>query len=190
MATTLHPPLTVEEYLAQEVRSDVRHEFMAGEVTEMFGGKFSHYRLVRNLLVAISVNSKLPAVEAFAEILVKIPGQDCFLYPDLAVVTEAARYETKGMSYLFNPAVIIEVLSESTEQRDRNVKFGLYRQISGFRDYLLVSQAAPVVEHWHCTPGGDWELQEITGLESLLEIKTLGLSIPMSAIYDRVEFAH
>ena len=72
-----------------------------------------------------------------------------------------------------NPAVIIEVLSDSTERYDREEKFGYYRRMPSLEAYVLLSQDAAVIEvyrrvdgggRWPCTVGRPGEQVTIHGV--------------------------
>lgn len=89
---------------------------------------------------------------------------------------------------LLNPTVIIEVLSPSTEQRDRGDKLLHYLQIDSLTDYLLVSQEQPLVEQYSRQADGQWRFQVFSGLAAVITLATLDVRLSLAEIYDRVEF--
>jgi Uma2 family endonuclease len=87
-----------------------------------------------------------------------------------------------------NPALILEVLSESTKDYDRGGKFEQYRTIDAFVEYLLVAQDRPHVEHYTRQPDGSWLLQETNSLADTIQLKSVPCSLRMTDIYSKIDF--
>jgi len=87
---------------------------------------------------------------------------------------------------VLNPKVVIEVLSPSTEKRDRSVKFMAYQQIESLSDYLLVSQDRLLVEHFARQEGGQWLYTVHADLSASVHLPSIGCDLPLAEIYDRV----
>ena len=87
-----------------------------------------------------------------------------------------------------NPVVLVEVLSKSTEAYDRGEKSAHYRRIESLQEYLLIAQGTVRVERYRRAGNNEWVLSEFTDKGSMLELASLGIEIPISAIYDGVEF--
>jgi len=91
---------------------------------------------------------------------------------------------------LLNPTVIFEVLSPSTEAYDRGEKFERYRaHVETLRDYVLVSQDSPRVEHHHREPDGTWTRSELDGLAGVLSLPSIDCRVPLADVYSRITFA-
>lgn len=87
------------------------------------------------------------------------------------------------------PAVIIGVLSDSTEAFDRGEKFHRSRLwLPSLTDYLLVSHNRPVIEHYHRLDGGRWKWFSVEDLEASLPLPSSGCGLPLAEVYDRVTF--
>ena len=104
-----------------------------------------------------------------------------YVYPDLCVSCEP-RFDDGHADVLLNPVLIIEVLSESTEQYDRGEKFYHYRRIESLREYVLVSQKEPLVERY-VREGDFWSFTSVDDLEGSLVLASLDVEIPMRRIY-------
>lgn len=87
---------------------------------------------------------------------------------------------------LTNPAVLIEVLSDSTQHVDRGVKKHHYLRLPSLQTYLLVEQDAPLIEQYERDGSGDWKFREIEGLEGQVTLATIGCRLAMAAVYRRV----
>src|SRR4029079_16946947 len=65
-----------------------------------------------------------------------------------AIITRGAK-DRNGRSLgeaITNPSVVVEVLSKSTEQRDRNERFALFQRLDSLEEYVLVSQDERCIE--------------------------------------------
>jgi Uma2 family endonuclease len=112
-----------------------------------------------------------------------------FSYPDLVVVCDEPRFLDERQDVLLNPTVIIEVLSPGTESFDRGEKFRRYRtQIPALTDYVLVSQAWPLIEHFRRQTNDKWILSTASDIESSLQIASIDCTLHLSEVYDRVTF--
>lgn len=116
-------------------------------------------------------------------------GKGMVSYPDLLVICGELEYHDKHKDVVLNPANIIEILSESTEEFDRGVKFTRYRNFNDtLTDYIPVSQEEPHVEHYIRQPNGDWLLKEYEDLEKSFRIDSINRKLNLAEISERVEF--
>jgi Uma2 family endonuclease len=90
---------------------------------------------------------------------------------------------------IVNPTVIVEVLSPSTQNYDRGDKFQFYRSLPTLRDYLLIHQASIHIEHHTKMADGRWVLNENQDREGDITIQSLNLELPISRIYERVDWS-
>lgn len=83
------------------------------------------------------------------------------------------------------PAAIVEVLSPTTEEMDLNVKLAEYRSIASLKAYIVASQDEALCWLWlRADDNGVPELpDEIVGLERVIDIPALAVSIPLQEIY-------
>lgn len=106
-----------------------------------------------------------------------------------ALCGEAHFEEMGGVDVLTNPALIIEVLPNSTEAYDRGDKFMYYKSIPSFSEYLLVAQHRPHVTHLVKRDDGLWTYDELNDVESSLKLASLDCRLDMSEIYQNVSFS-
>jgi Uma2 family endonuclease len=112
-----------------------------------------------------------------------------FSYPDIVVVCGEPLFLDEHRDVLLNPTLIIEVLSPSTESFDRGEKFRRYRtHLASLTDYVQVSQALPLVEHFRRQSNDEWVLSTISALTGSVQLSSISCSLRMSEIYDRVKF--
>jgi len=91
---------------------------------------------------------------------------------------------------VLNPAVIIEVLSPETETFDRKDKFRRLRRFNPtLTDYILVSQERPEIEHHSRNAKNHWSMKLYEGLDGSFEIASIGCTLKLNKVYNRVTFA-
>ena len=189
MATQPKHFITVEEYLQQERTALDRHEYLNGEVFAMAGGTTAHSTISTNLL--IEIGSQLRESDCTirnGDMRIRTSPTGLYSYADAVVSCADEQFENDT---LLNPIVIVEVLSESTKDYDRGVKFEQYRQIPSFREYLIVAQDRPYVEH-HVRQDVDhrvWTMREHTSLEDVINLEAIHVRLRLADIYAKVSFS-
>ena len=177
------------EYLAWEAEQEERNEFYDGEIVAMAGGSIVHNTIVQNISVAVdNAFGEGSSCCAFTHAQkVRAEQGRSYLYPDVVVACGELR-EGEGNAVL-NPLVVFEILSPSTESRDRRVKRELYQSIPSLQEYVLVSQEQALVEVYRRQESGVWEESVVVGLGAALRLESLDVSLPLERIYRRVEFS-
>jgi Uma2 family endonuclease len=178
---------TVEEYLALDEASDVRHEYYHGEVYAMTGASLRHNRIVRNGCVALQTRLA-QTCEVFVDgALVKI-NEGVYFYPDLVV--SCSEEDLQADRVLQHPAVIIEILSPGTADYDRTTKMRLYQQLPSLQHYVIIRQDYCWVECLSRVPGqegqSEWLYRVYDALTDVLQLSTVGINIPLAELYARV----
>jgi Uma2 family endonuclease len=187
---------TVEEYLAFERASDERHEYLDGVIYAMAGESPDHGRICINLAATLVPQLRGSDCEAFSKDTKVCCGpyrahtrEGLYAYPDLVVVCGAMQFHSEVQDVLINPTVIVEVLSPSTEAFDRGEKFRRYRAwLPTLTDYVLVVQDRPVIDHYHRENDVLWMLRTLEGLEARLHLETIGCTVPLVDVYERIVF--
>jgi Uma2 family endonuclease len=183
--------MTMEEYIEFDKNSIDRYEYFAGEVFAMAGGSPEHARIGVNVTTRLFMRLLGGKCEVFnSDMHLKVPAALPYRYPDASVVCgEPIFEELQGIQMLVNPLVLIEVLSPSTEGYDLGKKFTEYKSIASFREYLAISQSRPHVIRYFRHADGFWVRHDIEGLENDVLLESLNVSLPLSEIYERVNFA-
>jgi Uma2 family endonuclease len=181
------PRLSFEDFLASEAKAEFRSEYHDGERVLMPGGTFNHNRIARNFVSEFNTASKGQPYEIFInDVVLWLPMYHKSTYPDLMIVAGEAETLPDRPNVILNPAVIIEVLSDSTEAYDRGDKFKLYRSLASFREYILISQNVTHVDQFVQTEGGQWLLSYYEGESAVLKLKTVPFEISLKDLYDKV----
>jgi Uma2 family endonuclease len=190
MSAQSQPRLTPEQYLELErAAQDVRSEYYNGRMYAMSGGTYPHAIVIANLGGELRMALKKGScVVTNSDMRVRVNKTGLYTYPDIVVVCDPPQFGDGRHDTVLNPALIIEVLSPSTEAYDRGFKFSQYRTLDSLKEYALVSQSEPRVEIFRRQPTGEWLFSDSIGMESLCRFDSVGCTVAMKDIYDKVTF--
>ena len=189
MAANPIPKMTAAEYLEIERKAAFKSEFVRGEVFAMSGGLPTHAVLIGQMVRELGdALEDAPCVVSVAELRLELVRDQVYVYPDVMVVCGGFALADGHRDMITNPSVVVEVLSESTEAWDRGGKFGLYQGVATLREYVLVSTTAMRVEWFTREEDGRWSYRKAEGLEGVVRLETLGVSLGLGRIYRKVEF--
>jgi Uma2 family endonuclease len=147
--------MTADEYLAWEREQLDKHEFFLGEVFAMAGGSPRHNELCTTVASALRTALRPRGCHVLSsDQRVSFMSRTRYVYPDLSVICGALELEANDV--LLNPQILVEVLSSSTEQYDRGLKWDGYQRLASLSDYVLVSQREPRIEHFQRASDGSW----------------------------------
>ena len=181
--------LSPTQYLQDERNRDEKYEYESGKLELLAGNSRIHNRLTGNLLASLWSHFKqvTRSFEVYASNLRVHTPKTGFYYPDLVITKGKEQYLDKEFDTLLNPLILIEVLSDQTEARDRGIKFEAYRSIEALQEYLLVSQKDYIVEGSFKNEDGEWIIQDpIRGLESTYQFKSIDFKLSLKDIYQNV----
>lgn len=180
---------TEEEYLALERESETRHEYYRGEIVAMAGASENHNGILTATLSRLFLQLRGGSCRPYAnDLRVRVSATGLYTYPDIVVVCGAGHYSDDRRDILLNPAAIIEILSPSTEAYDRGRKFLQYQTIPTLREYALIAQDAPLIEHYARQGDGGWRYTVADGLGATLPLPTLNCALTLAEIYELVDW--
>jgi Uma2 family endonuclease len=181
---------TLEEYAELEKSSEERLEYFEGNVWSMAGASPNHEAIVANLIMRLKIALSGRECLVFGSNLrIKVPVYPPYRYPDVSALCEKPIYEDLfGLEMLVNPALIVEVLSNSTEAFDFSDKFTYYKSIESFSEYLLVAQTQPRVILYTKQSANIWLQQEFNKLSDKIHLSSLDCEILVKDIYETIEF--
>jgi Uma2 family endonuclease len=181
--------LTFEQYLEIEREAEFRSEFIKGEIVAMSGGTENHNLITVRTTSLLDQQLGDGPCRAFSnDMRVYSEAEDVSAFPDIFVTCGPRRYYRNRRDTLTDAAVVIEVLSPSTKRYDMSEKFEYYRTLPSFREYLMLWQDRVRAEHHVRQSDGSWKMLELNGLESVIELPSIGCRLPLKSVYARVEF--
>jgi Uma2 family endonuclease len=174
---------TWDEYLALEASSDVKHEYLEGQIYAMAGGTPEHAALAAAVIGLIFPQIRAGRCRALdADLRVRVGATGLATYPDVTVVRGPREVDPEDMQAVTNPTLIVEVLSPSTKDYDRGDKFEHYKHLVSLRQYVLVSQDERLVEVWTRGPDG-WSSRPTRDGE-IASLDAIGARLDVSELYD------
>jgi Uma2 family endonuclease len=184
------PYYTLAEYFALEQAGDARYEYWDGDIVCMSGGSQPHLQISNNVFFQLRLQLSGGKCRAYtSDLPVLTPTLPPYRYPDVTVGCGELKYENiRGVDALINPVLIVEVLSQTTETRDREEKFAAYQAIPTFAEYLLVLQDTPLVIHYTKQSDGRWFRDQAIDLDSKLSLTTIDSTLFLRDVYEEVKF--
>lgn len=189
MSALEKPRYTPEQYLEWERAAPVKSEYFDGQIFAMAGASLEHNLITLNIGGEVRQQLKgRPCLTFSNDMRVKVSESGLYTYPDVVVVCGERTFSDAVQDTLENPTVIFEVLSPTTEAYDRGAKFAQFRRLPSLQEYVVVSQTEFLVEQFVRQADGNWLFLEASGEAASVSLPTLAVTLPLSEIYDRVEF--
>ncbi len=178
-------PWSEVEYLRAEREGVLRHEYLAGQIFAMAGGSKAHNIIALNVAARLRAHLRGRPCRAFiADMKVRLEHAQCYYYPDVVVTCHPRDMAPEGPAdYLIEPALIIEVLSASTETTDRREKLPAYMRLPGPVEYVLIDSSKRQIEIYRKAETGE-VVQEIPAPGESVNVDSVGLCLTFEAIYE------
>ena len=177
--------ISIDEYLAGEEISQIKHEYLDGVGYAMVETSDRHNRIAGNIFNALHIHLADNPCEPFMESMkVRVDPKTCY-YLDVLVACEGAE---ANPYYRNEPRVIVEVTSPSTERIDRIEKLSAYKQISSLQEYLIVSQETVRIDLYRRLPDQSWQCELFTQPSEELHLESVNLTLSVAHIYRRGTF--
>jgi Uma2 family endonuclease len=178
--------MSVEEYLALEATSDVKHEFLGGIVVAMAGASPRHNVIAMNVgAILTRVLASTPCRVLSSDQRVRIDETGAYVYPDVSVVCDSPRFTDERPRSLTNPRLVVEVLSASTENHDRGGKLAHYRRLASIREVVLVEPNVRRLEHYRRLENDQWLLTDVT--DGAVRLESVPGELPLDEIYAKTD---
>ena len=179
--------VTPTEYLRRERSALHKSEYRDGQVLAMTGSSRAHNLIAGNLCRELSQQLRGGPCEVYvADMRVKVDEAGLYTHPDVVAACAEIRFEDDVTDTLINPTLVVEVLSRSTEAYDRGEKFAHYRCLESLREYLLLAQDRVRAEHY-AREGDRWVLTELSSLDDVLTLPSIGCRVRLADVYERVK---
>jgi Uma2 family endonuclease len=179
---------TVEEYLALEESSSERHEYVAGQIYAMSEPLQRHQLIAGNIFAPIHGHLRGKPCRAYMEktrVHIKAHGADYFYYPDILVACGQTLDDQN--QFIDEHRLVMEIMSRSTERNDRREKAFAYRELASIEEIVLISQKSTLVTTYRRAE--DWAPVLLASPEQALDLKSIGLALPLRQIYEGVPLA-
>ncbi len=182
MAIQTKQMMTVADYLAWEERQEFKHEYIDGEIIEMTGGTADHSRVKVNLILALGGRLNFSNFIIYNSDMRVQVAKSRYVYPDLSVVRGEEVYEDESELTLLNPIVVVEVISPSSETRDRVDKREYYYDLPSIEAYLIVDPDRVRAELYTRAEDG-WRLRLFTSADDVIPLTMLNCDLSLAQVY-------
>ena len=176
-----------EDYLQGELASEIRREYVAGNVYAMSGGTLNHQRIAGNFMrVAgnqLAGKSCFPTGSDFKLLVPLGGGEEAFYYPDGMIICVPV---PGNALFTDSPSVILEVLSPTTRSNDEVQKFRDYLTIPTLETYILAETESPFLT-LHRRDGAGFRREILSGADAILDLPEAGISIALAELYRDVD---
>ena len=166
----------LEEYFKREEKALHKHEFHNGIIKAMAGGTFNHDNLATNVSTLLNVFVYEKNFNYFvngSDTKIRIEDYNKVVYSDALVICEQPEYFEAREDTITNPLIIVEVLSDSTKNYDKTLKFDMYRSIPSFKEYVLVHQDRQKLTVFTKQIDATWVLKDYEGEEAVAILHAL-----------------
>ena len=180
-------PISVEEYLAGELLTPIKHEYVAGRVYALAGARNVHGQIASSWALAIGRrldHSPCRTLSSDTKVRIREGSHTSFYYPDGMVVCEPNAQEE---TFQDRPVILAEVLSKSTRRVDELEKRDAYLSISTLAVYMLIETDRPEVTLYRRSPQG-FVAETHAGLAATIPLPEIQAELPLAELYARVDF--
>jgi len=180
--------ISIEDYLAGELVSPVKHEYLGGVVYAMAGARNVHNDIASNCLVALGGQLRgrpCRALNSDTKVRVRLSTHVRFYYPDAMVVCQP---NPANDSFQDHPVVIAEVISQATRRTDEGEKKDAYLTIPTLGAYVLIESTRPRVVVYRRGADGAFSAELYEGIDSTIPFDDIACTLRLSELYERVDF--
>ena len=180
-AVIQNEPLTLEDYLKQELTSEIKHEFIDGNIYAMAGASENHARISGTIYRKFGNHLENSPCEPFTSDMKIKTSTGKIRYPDCMVVCDK---DDENKYYKTKPVILVEVLSRSTRKIDKKDKLLEYINIPSLQEYVIIEQDFVDIEIFRRS--NDWHSKHYF-LGDEITFESIGLTLPVEEIYHRVQ---
>lgn len=192
--------ISLDEYYDILLNGDIKYEWFNGQMWPvgnpdnspklMAGAQPDHNRIKHN--VERSLGNQLensPCEVMSGDQQVRVEDSNFNAFPDVVVACADAQFQNvRGLGTLFNPVVLIEILSPTTEKFDRTDKWAHYERLSSLRDYLVIfSNQMRVEHHARLDECASWTETVYFRPDEQIELRSVAASLRVGDLYRRVQ---
>ena len=178
-----HRRYTVDEFVRLEQYSNVRHEFLDGQIYAMAGGTPEHGTFAANVISLLVAQLRdRPCRVQTSDVRIRVQATGLDTYPDVSVVCGREERDGDDVNAIVNPSLVVEVLSESTDAYDRGEKLDHYKQIPSLHAVVFIAHDEHRVDVVQRAADGAWTMMSFRDGESAA-LTGLGCHLPVAEVY-------
>lgn len=180
--------ISPEQYLEFDRKSEIRNEYIYGEIVPILDATAAHCLILANAVVAFSKRLAGAPCQVYAGgPRLCLDGGRVYAYADLTVVCGRLEYTDLDDDTVTDPKVIVEVLSPSNRSYDLGLKRRMYSRLASLQEMLFIEQERMWIEHWRRLSNGHWEVEENDDGAAMIRLESLNCEIPIAEFYSGIE---
>ena len=183
--------ISLEKYFQAEEKALRKSEYHNGKIIEMAGGSVFHDNLstiAARLIDSFVEDGNLQYIVNGSETKIRIDAYDKVVYPDALVILEKPIYYDNRTDTITNPLIVVEVLSKSTADHDRTLKFNYYRSLESFKEYVLIHQDKKLISVYTKQADNTWLIRDYEGDDAVAILYALHqCPIPLKRLYRNMD---
>jgi Uma2 family endonuclease len=178
-----------EDFLTIERLSKTKNEYYRGEIFAMSGASFQHNQISSTLITGVHSHLKGKSCNIFgSDLRVHTQLKSFYTYPDAVVICGEPVFVDNEFDTIINPAILFEILSRSTEEYDRTIKFDFYKNIPTLKQYVLIDSQKMLIEVFTKQADGFWLSQKFSNPEDEWILTTIDYKGSVKEVYEGVVF--
>lgn len=180
--------ISEKQYLEEERKAAGKSEYYKGELFAMARATKEHNAIVSAITGELYSFLKGKSCHVYSsDLRIHNNENTLYTYPDVSIVCGKEEYLDNEFDTLLNPTVLFEVLSASTENYDRGIKFKLYRSIPSLRNYVLISSTEYAAEVYTRLENDDWKLNTSKGKDGRIHISAIDYNLLLEDVYSQID---
>lgn len=178
-----------EDFLILERMSKIRNEYYRGEIFAMSGASYQHNQIASALIGDIVAHLKGKECNIFgSDLRVHTLLKSFYTYPDAVIICGEPVFVDNEFDTIINPSVLFEILSPSTEEYDRTVKFEFYKNLTTLQQYVLIDSQKILIEVFTKQQDNSWLSQKYENPEHEWVLASINYKSKIKQVYEGVVF--
>jgi len=170
--------------------SKTKNEYYRGEIFAMSGASYQHNQIASTLVRDIGTHLKGKGCNIFgSDLRIYTQQKSFYTYPDAVIICgDPSFIDNEFDDTVLNPTIIFEILSPSTEDFDKTIKFDFYKNIPTLKQYVLLDSQKIMVQIFTKQADNTWLIQQHDLLEDQWELTAIQYKSTIKELYDGVQF--
>lgn len=191
MPVSLRKYYSEEDFLKLERMSKTKNEYYRGEIVAMSGASYQHNQIASFLIKDIGLHLENKACNIFgSDLRVHTQLKSFYTYPDAAIICGEPAFVDDKFDTIINPAILFEILSPSTEEYDRTIKFDFYKNIPSLKQYVPIDSQKILIEVFTKSKDNTWISDVYTSLEQEWLLVSINYKSSLKQVYSGVKFKY
>ena len=179
---------STEDYLMSERQNPTKNEFLNGRIVPRSGSNRWHNLIVSNLAVAVGSRVHSAKNELYVSNMRVRVKPNFICYPDVVIVAGEPAFADQASDLLLNPAVIVEIISSSTNYTDKTQKLENFLAMESIREVVLIKEDEMRIEHYAKQNPKQWIYKIYNARDDVLTLDSVGCKVSLSEVYAQIRF--